>query len=132
MSIDGQVPYCLRLPKVLGLNYPCPDAFEARCGETDHFLSQFLKKENWAEAAWERLSAEFTRMNRQIIIKILPEQFGCDPAWCEQQIQLSASRNHLNTTVVDELEGIEEVRLLAVEASKDNTLAERLTKGQLE
>ncbi|MEE9566086.1 MAG: serine/threonine-protein kinase, partial [Desulfobacteria bacterium] len=76
--------------------------------------------------------AEDTNLNREVAIKVLPEQFTQDPqrlARFEREAKLLASLNHPNIAAIYGLEEAEGVRFLALELVEGKTLAERVAKG---
>ena len=76
--------------------------------------------------------AEDTNLNREVAIKVLPEQFTKDPqrlARFEREAKLLASLNHPNIAAIYGLEEADGVRFLALELVEGETLADLLTKG---
>ena len=76
--------------------------------------------------------AEDTNLDREVAIKVLPEQFTQNPqrlARFEREAKLLASLNHPNIAAIYGLEEAEGVRFLALELVPGETLAERVAKG---
>jgi len=75
-----------------------------------------------------------TKLNRDVALKILPEQFTQDPqrlARFEREAKLLASLNHPKITALYGLEKADGVRFLSLALVEIETLAEQLTKGPL-
>ncbi len=75
-----------------------------------------------------------TKLNRDVALKILPEQFTQDPqrlARFEREAKLLASLNHPNIAAIYGLEEADGVRFLSLELFESETLAEQLTKSPL-
>ena len=73
-----------------------------------------------------------TKLNRDVAIKVLPEQFTQDPqrlARFEREAKLLASLNHPNIAAIYGYEEADDVRFLAMELVPGETLAERVAKG---
>ena len=78
--------------------------------------------------------AEDTNLNREVAIKVLPEQFTQDPqrlARFEREAKLLAQLNYPNIAAIYGLEEADGVRFLALELVPGETLAERVAKGPL-
>ncbi|MEE8325850.1 MAG: protein kinase, partial [candidate division NC10 bacterium] len=78
--------------------------------------------------------AEDTNLDREVAIKVLPEQFTQDPqrlARFEREAKLLASLNHPNIAAIYGFEKAEGVHFLALELVPGETLAERVAKGPL-
>ncbi len=78
--------------------------------------------------------AEDTNLNRQVAIKVLPETFSGDPermARFEREAKLLASLNHPNIAAIYGFEQADGKRLLVLELVEGETLAQRITRGQL-
>ncbi|MCZ6768011.1 MAG: protein kinase [Acidobacteria bacterium] len=78
--------------------------------------------------------AEDTNLDREVAIKVLPEQFTKDPqrlARFEREAKLLASLNHPNIAAIYGFEEADDVRFLAMELVPGETLAERVAKGPL-
>jgi serine/threonine-protein kinase len=78
--------------------------------------------------------AEDTNLDREVAIKMLPEQFTQDPqrlARFEREAKLLASLNHPNIAAIYGFEKAEGVHFLAMELVPGDTLAERVAKGPL-
>jgi Tol biopolymer transport system component len=70
-----------------------------------------------------------TRLEREVAIKILPEEFARDPdrlSRFEREAKLLASLNHPNIAAIHGLEQSDEIHFLALELVPGNTLAEML------
>ena len=75
-----------------------------------------------------------TTLERDVAIKILPEQFAADPerlARFEREAKLLASLNHPNIAAVYGLHEAEGVRFLVMELVDGEDLAERLSRGPM-
>jgi len=78
--------------------------------------------------------AQDTHLDREVAIKVLPEQFTRDPqrlARFEREAQLLAQLNHTNIAAIYGFEKAEGVHFLALELVEGETLAERVAKGPL-
>ena len=78
--------------------------------------------------------AEDTNLNREVAIKVLPEQFTQDPqrlARFEREAKLLASLNHPNIAAIHSFEHSDEIHFLVLELVPGETLAERVAKGPL-
>ena len=78
--------------------------------------------------------AEDTNLDREVAIKVLPEQFTQDPqrlARFEREAKLLASLNHPNIAAIYGFEQADDVRFLAMELVPGETLQERVAKGPL-
>jgi serine/threonine-protein kinase len=78
--------------------------------------------------------ARDTELEREVAIKVLPEQVAQDRdrlARFEREAKLLASLNHQNIATLHGLEEHEGQRFLVMELAEGETLAERLTKGQI-
>ncbi|MDA2933702.1 serine/threonine-protein kinase [Acidobacteria bacterium AH-259-D05] len=78
--------------------------------------------------------AEDTNLNREVAIKVLPEQFTQDPqrlARFEREAKLLASLNHPNIAAIHSFEHSDDVHFLVLELVPGETLAERVAKGPL-
>ena len=76
--------------------------------------------------------AEDTNLDREVAIKVLPEQFTQDPqrlARFEREAKLLASLNHPNIAAIYGLEEADGVRFLALELVPGETLRERVARG---
>jgi serine/threonine-protein kinase len=76
--------------------------------------------------------AQDTHLDREVAIKVLPEQFTRDPqrlARFEREAQLLAQLNHTNIAAIYGFEKAEGVHFLALELVEGETLAERVAKG---
>ncbi len=72
--------------------------------------------------------AEDTNLDREVAIKVLPEQFTQDPqrlARFEREAKLLAQLNHPNIAAIYGFEKAEGVHFLALELVPGDTLAER-------
>ena len=80
--------------------------------------------------------ARDTKLDRDVAIKVLPEDFATDPerlARFEREAKLLASLNHANIAMIHGFEDSGGVRFIAMELVEGETLAERLpTSGRLE
>ncbi len=88
-------------------------------------------------AAWARcIGRGNTKLDRDVAIKVLPEDFATDPerlARFEREAKLLASLNHANIAMIHGFEDSGGVRFIAMELVEGETLAERLpTSGRLE
>ena len=75
-----------------------------------------------------------TTLDREVAVKILPEQFATDAerlARFEREAKLLASLNHPNIAAVYGLHEAEGVRFLVMELVDGDDLAERLKQGPL-
>ncbi|MCZ6878396.1 MAG: protein kinase, partial [Acidobacteria bacterium] len=78
--------------------------------------------------------AEDTTLDREVAIKVLPEQFTQDPqrlARFEREAKLLASLNHPNIASIHSFEHADDVHFLVLELVPGETLAERIAKGPL-
>ncbi|MCZ6485103.1 MAG: serine/threonine-protein kinase, partial [Acidobacteria bacterium] len=78
--------------------------------------------------------AEDTTLDREVAIKVLPEQFTQDPqrlARFEREAKLLASLNHPNIAAIHSFEHADDVHFLVLELVPGETLAERIAKGPL-
>ncbi len=78
--------------------------------------------------------AEDTNLDREVAIKVLPEQFTQDPqrlARFEREAKLLASLNHPNIAAIYGFEHSDETHFLVLELVEGETLAERVAKGAL-
>jgi serine/threonine protein kinase/Tol biopolymer transport system component len=76
--------------------------------------------------------ARDTKLNREVALKVLPEEFASDPermARFKREAQLLASLNHTNIASIYGLEESGEVRALVMELAEGPTLADRISKG---
>ncbi len=76
--------------------------------------------------------AEDTNLDREVAIKVLPEQFTQDPqrlARFEREAKLLAQLNHPNIAAIYGFEKADGVHFLALELVLGETLAERVAKG---
>ncbi len=76
--------------------------------------------------------AEDTTLDRQVAIKVLPEQFTQDPqrlARFEREAKLLASLNHPNIAAIYGFEHADEIHFLVLELVPGDTLQERVDKG---
>ena len=74
--------------------------------------------------------ARDTKLNRDVALKVLPEQFARDPdrlARFKREAQLLASLNHPNIAAIYGFEESGDVRALVMELVEGPTLAEHLT-----
>ena len=78
--------------------------------------------------------AEDTNLDREVAIKVLPEQFTQDPqrlARFERESKVLASLNHPNIASIHSFEHEDDVHFLVLELVPGETLAERVAKGPL-
>ena len=78
--------------------------------------------------------AQDPHLDREVAIKVLPEQFTRDPqrlARFEREAKLLAQLNHTNIAAIYGFEKAEGVHFLALELVEGETLAERVAKGPL-
>jgi len=78
--------------------------------------------------------AEDTNLEREVAIKVLPEQFTQDPqrlARFEREAKLLASLNHPNIAAIYGFEHSDDMHFLVLELVPGDTLQERVAKGPL-
>jgi len=78
--------------------------------------------------------AQDTTLDREVAIKVLPEQFTQDPqrlARFEREAKVLASLNHPNIAAIHSFEHADDVHFLVLELVPGETLAERVAKGPL-
>lgn len=78
--------------------------------------------------------AHDTTLERDVAIKVLPEELGDDPdrlARLEREAKLLAALNHPNVATIHSLEEADGTRFLVMELVKGETLAQRLAQGPL-
>jgi len=78
--------------------------------------------------------AKDTSLDREVAIKVLPEQFTQDPqrlARFEREAKLLASLNHPNIAAIYSFEHADDIHFLVLELVEGQTLAERVAKGPL-
>ena len=78
--------------------------------------------------------ARDTKLNRDVAIKVLPEDFATDPerlARLQREAQLLAALNHPNIAAIYGLEDAGEISFLAMELAEGQTLAKRLSDGAI-
>ncbi len=78
--------------------------------------------------------AQDTSLDREVAIKLLPEQFTQDPqrlARFEREAKLLASLNHPNIAAIHSFEHSDDIHFLVLELVPGETLAERVAKGPL-
>ncbi len=78
--------------------------------------------------------AQDTTLDREVAIKVLPEQFTKDPqrlARFEREAKLLASLNHPNIAAIYGFEHSDDMHFLVLELVPGDTLAERVAKGPL-
>jgi len=76
--------------------------------------------------------AEDTNLDREVAIKVLPEQFTKDPqrlARFEREAKLLASLNHPNIAAIHSFEHADDIHFLVLELVPGETLQERVAKG---
>ena len=76
--------------------------------------------------------AQDTTLDREVAIKVLPEQFTQDPqrlARFEREAKLLASLNHPNIAAIHSFEHSDDIHVLVLELVPGETLAERVAKG---
>ncbi len=80
--------------------------------------------------------ARDTKLDRDVAIKVLPEDFATDPerlARFEREAKLLASLNHANIAAIYGLEDEGDQRFIVMEVVEGETLAERITRsGRIE
>ncbi len=80
--------------------------------------------------------ARDTKLDRDVAIKVLPEDFATDPerlARFEREAKLLASLNHANIAAIYGLEDEGDQRFIVMEVVEGETLAERIAQsGRLE
>ncbi len=75
--------------------------------------------------------ARDTKLDRDVAIKVLPEDFATDPdrlARLEREARLLAALNHANIATIHGLEDSDGVRFIAMELVEGETLAERTAR----
>ena len=75
-----------------------------------------------------------TTLDREVAIKVLPEDFAADPerlARFEREAKLLASLNHANIATIHGMHEAEGVPFLAMEIVPGEDLAERIARGPL-
>ncbi len=78
--------------------------------------------------------AQDTTLDREVAIKVLPEQFTQDPqrlARFEREAKLLASLNHPNIAAIHSFEHSDDVHFLVLELVPGETLQELVAKGPL-
>jgi serine/threonine-protein kinase len=78
--------------------------------------------------------ARDSKLNREVAIKILPDEFSNDPervARFHREAQSIAALNHPNIAAIYELSEAQGTRFLVLELVEGETLAERLSRGAL-
>ena len=78
--------------------------------------------------------AEDTRLDRQVAIKVLPEEFATDPqrlARFEREAKLLAGLSHQNIASIHQVEEDAGVHFLVMELLEGEDLAEALSRGKL-
>ena len=78
--------------------------------------------------------ARDTKLDRDVAIKVLPEDFAADPdrlARFEREAKLLASLQHSNIGAIHGLEESDDIRFLVLELIEGQTLEQRLMKGAL-
>jgi Tol biopolymer transport system component len=82
----------------------------------------------------EVYKARDTRLNRDIAIKVLPEQLALDPdrlARLKREAQVLASLNHPNIAAIYGFEEADGVQALVLELVEGPTLADRIARGRI-
>ena len=75
-----------------------------------------------------------TQLNRQVVLKILPDAFATDPdrlARFQREAQILASLNHPNIAAIYGIEESEGTRALVLELVEGPTLADRIARGPI-
>ncbi len=78
--------------------------------------------------------ARDTKLDRDVAIKVLPEDFATDRdrlARFEREAKLLASLNHANIATIHSLEETDGIRFLVLELVKGESLEERLSRGPM-
>ena len=78
--------------------------------------------------------AQDTTLDREVAIKVLPEQFTQDPqrlARFEREAKLLASLNHPNIAAIHSFEHADKIHFLVLELVEGETLSEKVAKGPL-
>ncbi len=78
--------------------------------------------------------ARDTKLDRDVAIKVLPEDFATDPerlARFEREAKLLAALNHPNIAAIYGLEDAGEINFLAMELAEGQTLVKRLSDGAI-
>ena len=76
--------------------------------------------------------ARDTKLDRDVAIKVLPEDFATDPerlARFEREAKLLASLNHANIAAIYGLEDVGDQRFIAMELVDGETLAKRISRS---
>src|SRR2546427_4174160 len=74
------------------------------------------------------------KLKRDVAIKMLPEEFSCDPdrvSRFQREAEVLASLNHPNIAAIHSLEEANGLRFLVLELVEGKTLADRLKRGPL-
>ena len=82
----------------------------------------------------EVLRATDTKLNREVAIKVLPEEFAADAervARFQREAEVLATLNHPNVAAIHGLEDTQGGKALILELVEGETLSERLKKGPL-
>ena len=75
-----------------------------------------------------------TKLNRQVVLKILPEAFATDPdrlTRFQREAQVLASLNHPGIAAIYGLEESDDTRALVLELVEGPTLADRISQGPI-
>ena len=73
-----------------------------------------------------------TKLNRDVALKILPQQFASDSqrmARFQREAEVLASLNHPNIAAIHSFEHSDDIHFLVLELVEGETLAERVAKG---
>ena len=96
-------------------------------------LAHYLILEKLGEGGMgEVFRARDAKLQRDVAIKVLPEQFKRDPEWLarfEREARILAALNHPNIAAIYELNEAEEISFLAMELVSGETLGEKLARG---
>src|SRR5215467_10936880 len=78
--------------------------------------------------------ARDNKLKRDVAIKILSDEFSCDPARVsrfQREAEVLASLNHPNIAAIYDLQEANETRFLVLELVEGETLAERIVRGPI-
>jgi serine/threonine-protein kinase len=74
------------------------------------------------------------KLKREVAIKILPDEFACDPervSRFQREAEVLASLNHPNIATIHDLEETDGTRYLVLELVEGETLADRIARGPI-
>ena len=96
-----------------------------------HYNVTSLLGEGGMGQVWQ---ATDTQLNREVVLKILPDAFASDPdrlARFKREAQILASLNHPNIAAIYGIEESEGTRALVLELVEGPTLADRIAQGPI-